>query len=603
MLTTDQYSALLAQHERLIDALPFEHRARNRTFGDFQARLVSERNALLAATQAGQLPPRCILVGTADAIEAGLTLWGLQSLPNVAALACDFEVVAARRDRRSHETGIASSTVHVARCVPSDPLPGWISDDDYLIPYAAGDVLHPALGCTLALQTLDQTSRGTDVWTWNVTGIREDRGCVYPTAFIRKPAGPDLSWLSAPIAGRAFAVCAGALRQLGLDRVDSLLPIRSSSTALALALAHLRWQHHPEYFSLSAASVADQLLGEHETTEEAERSLAALASSLSSGHRFETCPGWQPRSPVPRHQPVETGVGISVIVPFRDKADLTLRTMRSVAEQASSTWVELVLVNNQSSPDELDRVRARADELRVRGLKVRLIDYSHPFNHSRQCNEGARAATGETLVFLNNDATLHTGNALEVFARWSGIPGVATVAAQIVNSSGALQCAGLRARQNPGHDYNSPLEESRDELLSTGLKQVVGNSFACAAIRRSRFFEIGTLDETLFPIGYNDIEFCLRSVARGYRHLMTGWVSVTHTPGSSRGNSDEILQKVLIRERFPETLRLAQFQLESDTQLLKTALAKVAHSIGGESYGPLAKFWNKLSASAGAAAG
>jgi glycosyltransferase involved in cell wall biosynthesis len=272
---------------------------------------------------------------------------------------------------------------------------------------------------------------------------------------------------------------------------------------------------------------------------------------------------------------------------------MTLEAVRSVAKQATSTWVELVLVNNQSRAEELALIHAGLPDIAAGRLTWKVVDYPHPFNHSRQCNVGAAEASGETLVFLNNDATLESADALECFARWSGVSGVISVAARIVDRKGDLQCAGLRARQNPGPDYNSPFEEGKDELLAEGLKQVAGNSFACSAVRRDRFLSVGGLDEVLFPIGYNDIEFSLRSSAAGWKHLCLGWLRVSHSPGSSRGSSDEMLQKVLLRDRHHEFVRAAQYQLESDAAFLKMAVAKAGAGGEGSGGSALREWWNR----------
>ncbi len=76
-----------------------------------------------------------------------------------------------------------------------------------------------------------------------------------------------------------------------------------------------------------------------------------------------------------------------------------------------------------------------------------------------------------------------------------------------------------------------------------------------------------------------------------YRHLYLGYLVLRHEPGTSRGKSDELYQKVLIRERYPWVVREGMFQLESDHHLLRgshkidttltpAALAPVADSTG-----------------------
>lgn len=569
-LTTEAYVQLLRDSEEIICALPFEHWARNRTFKDFIARLQSERNALLTRGGRGSC---FFLVAQEESGEAARLMWRIQSVPDRGVLTLGAGSTLASGD------GVLLSAV----AAPFE-IPEWLSDDDYLLPYRPGDFLHPALANTLALR-MAADGDFPDVWTWNTTGYRlDDNGIARPTCFIRKPERPNAAWLSGDVTGRAFAVRVGALRALHTpEPLCSMLDHEAVSTALTRA----SWRHHPEYFGLySAGSWTDLVTGASRAADP-DRASTLLPATLWDPYPAPPtpyCPAVWPRS---------AGQGISVIVPFRDKAQMTLETVRSVARQATSTWIELVMVNNQSRSEEVALIHSSLPEIAGERLKWKVIDYPHPFNHSRQCNVGARESSGETLVFLNNDATLDSADALECFARWSGASGVITVAARIVDRNGQLQCAGLRARQNPGPDYNSPMEEGKDDLLVDGLKQVAGNSFACAAVRRDRYFAVGGLDEVLFPIGYNDIEFSLRSSAAGWKHLYLGWLYVSHSPGSSRGSSDEMLQKVLVRDRHVEVMRAAQYQLESDTAFLRLAAAKAVASGESATGSALREWWNR----------
>lgn len=569
-LTTEAYCQLLRDSEEIICALPFEHWARNRTFNDFTARLGVERNALL--TRGGR--SSCFfLVAREEAGEAARLMWRFQSVSHRGVLTLGAD-----------SPSVAGDGVLVSAVAAPFEIPEWLSDDDYVLPYEPGDFLHPALANTLALR-MAADGDCPDVWTWNTAGYRlDDNGIARATCFIRKPERPNAAWLSGDVTGRAFAVRVGALRRLhAQEPLRTVLARDGISTAFAAA----SWRHHPEYFGHYPAGSWTDLVPGTVRGAELERASLLLPATMWDPYPAPStpyCPAIWPRA---------AGKGISVIVPFRDKAELTLETVRSVARQATSTWIELLLVNNQSCAEELAVIHASLPKVASQRLTWKVVDYPHPFNHSRQCNIAATEAAGETLVFLNNDATLDSPDVLECFSRWSGVSGVLTVSARIVDRSGRLQCAGLRARRDLGPDYNSPVEEGKDLLLVDGLKQVTGNSFACVAVRRDRYFEVGGLDEVLFPIGYNDIEFSLRTSAAGWRHLYLGWLQVTHSPGSSRGSSDEMLQKVLVRDRHVEVVRAAQYQLESDESFLRLAATRPRTLVNGSGGSALRDWWSR----------
>ena len=53
-------------------------------------------------------------------------------------------------------------------------------------------------------------------------------------------------------------------------------------------------------------------------------------------------------------------------------------------------------------------------------------------------------------------------------------------------------------------------------------------------VRRSVFNELGGYDEK-FRLVFNDVDFCLRAIKRGYRNLYTPFAEINHFEGKSRG--------------------------------------------------------------------
>ena len=70
---------------------------------------------------------------------------------------------------------------------------------------------------------------------------------------------------------------------------------------------------------------------------------------------------------------------------------------------------------------------------------------------------------------------------------------------------------------------------------SIGCVQEVGAIVtACAAILRSRYDEVGGMEESL-PVSCNDVDLCLRLRARGYAVLWTPFAELYHHESVSRG--------------------------------------------------------------------
>jgi GT2 family glycosyltransferase len=374
---------------------------------------------------------------------------------------------------------------------------------------------------------------------------------------LRRPQLQRSTLLNHDYVERAFAFKASVISVLGdLSLARHLETAGHCFKVWLAAQPYIGWETLSEYMTLVPEQNNETTRANTAPTREALE--AMLGSELEEVKANAMFPRWRPS---------RRARSVSVIIPFRDRPQVTLRAISSVSAQHFGGELEIVLVNNQSSETSLAVLWNGLQGL-PKSMRVTRADYPKAFNHSRECNLGAEIAQGDVVMFLNNDAELVSPDLLDNISRWAELDGVATVGCRIESEVGTLVCAGLKARLNAGYDYHSMIEENRDPEYAHLIREVIGNTFACAAIRRDRFFQIGALDELDFPIGYNDVEFCLRAVQKNYRHLYLGHLVLRHEPGTSRGKSDEIYQKILIRERHPWVIREGMFQFEKDTHLL-----------------------------------
>lgn len=538
VMTTSDYLARLAGQRSAIEAGPWDLRRRRVDFAQLLKRLGGERDALLACIAERPVPAIHLFITDGDKQMAQQTRdsWLHQSHPGARLIA---------------------STAEVAHADQAD---------DLILVARPGDLFHPGMATALALRDLS-TPHQPLAWTWNsVTGRGKQ------AVPIRKPGRAPLTLLGANYVGRAIAF---RVKTALAAPVDSLGAFVAGDASLLLLLVAAQtpidWAHHPEKLSAATTdSLPASYWGRNATDSSgldphADARLAALnglALSLGEGQWRKTSATGNTRPPV---EPASVLSGVSVVIPFRDHVEETIKAVRAVSVQRSLPAIEVVLVNNGSQPQLLAELKTGLQTF-TESMQVRFVDYPFGFSHSRQCNLGVEQAIHDTVVVLNNDAYLQGRDVLSELVRWAGVPGVATVGARIVNDAGQLVCGGLRARVRGGLDFESSVEESRDRLLCEGLREVFGNTGACFAIRRDRFLALGGFDGVNFPIGLNDVDFCLRAIRSGLTHINLGWLTICHKPGTSRGASDELYQRLLLRERYPEVTRLAQFQLGIDDQ-------------------------------------
>ena len=90
---------------------------------------------------------------------------------------------------------------------------------------------------------------------------------------------------------------------------------------------------------------------------------------------------------------------VSVVIATKDRSRYLERALYSLARQQGAPWFEIIVVDNGSSDDTLNVVE-RANE--TSGVRVRYEREPEP-NRSKARNRGIAVATGETVLFCDDD--------------------------------------------------------------------------------------------------------------------------------------------------------------------------------------------------------
>ena len=73
-------------------------------------------------------------------------------------------------------------------------------------------------------------------------------------------------------------------------------------------------------------------------------------------------------------------------------------------------------------------------------------------------------------------------------------------------------------------------------------------------VSKACFEAVGPFDEEVFAIAYNDVDFCLRAVEKGFRVVFTPFATLIHHESASRG-SDETAENIARFNRDKASLR------------------------------------------------
>jgi GT2 family glycosyltransferase len=248
--------------------------------------------------------------------------------------------------------------------------------------------------------------------------------------------------------------------------------------------------------------------------------------------------------------PVPGGTTVSILIPFRDEPRLLRTCVDSVTATTRDQLAELVLIDNGSSDPET----ATLVELLGARPGVRVLRDARPFNWAQLNNAGARVAGGDVLVFLNNDIEAHREGWLAALCGQALRPDVAAAGARLLYPDRRLQHCGLVVGLTgaAGHPLvGLPAEAPGYLNMATVTRECAAVTGACLATRREVFDLLGGFDETL-GVDLNDVDYCLRAAAAGYRTLFEPAAELLHHESPSRGTAGGVGDIVNFVDRWRE---------------------------------------------------
>lgn len=251
--------------------------------------------------------------------------------------------------------------------------------------------------------------------------------------------------------------------------------------------------------------------------------------------------GVRVRHALPRPTPL-----ISLIIPTRNRLVLLRRCLETLIARTNYPNYEILIVDNGS--DETDAVEFLVDPgEHYQGLAIRVLRDERPFNYSRLNNQAVEQARGELIGLLNNDLEIIDRSWLSEMVSQACRPGVGAVGARLLYPDGRLQHAGVIVGLGgaAGHVLRHAAADQPDRFGPPGLGRsrfVQGFSAvtgACLVVRKTLYQAVGGLDEIIFPVTFNDVDFCLKLLRLGYRNLYTPFATLCHHESASRGSDDD----------------------------------------------------------------
>lgn len=232
---------------------------------------------------------------------------------------------------------------------------------------------------------------------------------------------------------------------------------------------------------------------------------------------------------LPEHLPK-----VSLIIPTRNGLKLIRTCVDSILAKTTYSNYEILIVDNGSD----DVATLGYFESLNNKPNVRVIRDDREFNYSALNNAAIKLAEGELVALVNNDIEVISPDWLNEMVSLALQDGIGAVGAKLWYPDNTLQhggcILGIGGVANHSHKHLS-----RGEFGYFGRASVIQSfsavTAACLVVRKNIYDAVGGLNEIDLKVAFNDIDFCLRVRAAGYRNVWTPFAELYHHESATRG--------------------------------------------------------------------
>jgi O-antigen biosynthesis protein len=240
---------------------------------------------------------------------------------------------------------------------------------------------------------------------------------------------------------------------------------------------------------------------------------------------------------------------VSIVVLNRNGKEHLRRLLDGLLHSTDYPRIELVLVDNGSTDGSPELVSALDAP-----FPVKVVRNKHNASFSEGNNQGAEIATGDLLLFLNNDVEPLEPGWLRELIDCQRRSGAAAVGAILVHASPrpgetpsgwAVQHRGIRFKQEEGRPRGFNLGDGED-ALGDHLGRIERHpcaTAACLLVEPELFRKIGTF-HTGYRYGTEDIDLCLSALVAGREVRTCGRAVLLHRESSTQEVEGADFQRV-----------------------------------------------------------
>ena len=283
--------------------------------------------------------------------------------------------------------------------------------------------------------------------------------------------------------------------------------------------------------------------------------------------------------------PIRGRPSASIILPVYNNLLYTLTCIVSVLESAPNHSFEILVGDDGSS----DRT---AEAMAAIGGLVRHIRNPRNLGFLGNCNAAAESATGEYVVFLNNDTIVFPGWLDRLIEAMAADPTIGFIGSKLLNGDGSLQEAGgLFWSDGSAWNFGRNADPMAPEF--NYLKDVDYVSGASIALPTKVWRRLGGFDPHFAPAYCEDSDLAFRVRQAGLRSVYHPHSVLVHHEGRSHGRdvnagikAYQVVNSEKFLARWGETLRQENLPNATDVFLARDRSRNRPHILIVDHYVP-----------------
>ena len=243
-------------------------------------------------------------------------------------------------------------------------------------------------------------------------------------------------------------------------------------------------------------------------------------------------------TPTESSPPAVENRAVTIIVLTWNGIDYTRRCLDTLRGNTKFSGYRVIVADNGSTDGTIEYLQSQGD--------IDILSNGSNLGFAKGNNRAiAETDPNSDIILLNNDTEIHQHDWVErMQATAYSAADIGIVGCRLTRADGTLQHAGTYM----------PIKTFWGQQLGGGEKDVnqynadrdvEGVVFACVYIKRQALSQIGLLDEEYFSY-FEDTDYCLRAIEKGYRVVCCGSVTIVHHEHVSTSVNRVKQQKVFL---------------------------------------------------------